>query len=313
MTVKDSFPLFTVFTPTFNRARTLHRVYDSLCAQSFDDFEWLIIDDGSTDDTGEMVNKWISEADFQIRYFWQENQGKHIAFNHGVQEARGALFLPLDSDDGCLPNALERFKFHWDNLSAAEQQAFSAVTALCMEENGQVVGSKFPRDIFDSDSLEIQYKYRIKGEKWGFHRTEVLRCFPFPAIPGVEYMPEGMVWSAIARRYKTRFVNDVLRIYYQNGEQQGCEQLTQPSSAGKHAVSSMRWHRFVLNEQLDWFRYDPTRFLISAIHYSRFSFHAQEGIFDQIRKLKRPLGIMLYLICLPIGWLAYMHDAEKKC
>src|SRR5687767_5062754 len=207
---------FTVFTPTYNRAHTLERVYASLDAQSFRDFEWLIVDDGSTDDTRSLVERWRQQARFPIRYLWQENSGKHVAFNVAVREARGELFLPFDSDDGCVPHALECFRRHWESIPGDRRARFSAVTALCKDQHGNLVGSKFPYAVTDSNSLEIHYRFHVTGEKWGFHRTEVLRQYPFPEIRAT-HVPESVVWGKIALRYSTRFVNDVLRIYYIGG------------------------------------------------------------------------------------------------
>jgi glycosyltransferase involved in cell wall biosynthesis len=202
---------FTVFTPTFNRAHSLPLVYKSLKNQTFRDFEWLIVDDGSTDNTKELVEQWEKEADFPICYFYQENQGKHIAFNWGVKLARGELFLPLDSDDQCVPEALERFWFHWNNIPEHLRDVFSGVTCLCRDENGNIVGDKFPKDVMDSDELEIAHKYKVRLEKWGFHRTDVLKEFPFPEPPQVGLIPESIVWNAIALHYKKRFINEALR------------------------------------------------------------------------------------------------------
>lgn len=184
---------FTVFTPTYNRAHTLSRVHDSLRAQTFREFEWLIVDDGSTDGTGELVQKWSAEADYPIRYIWQENRGKHIAFNRAAAEARGELFLVLDSDDACVPEALERFHRHWRSIPLQERPRFSALTALCVDRHGNLIGTAFPQDVLDSDSIGIRYRHKLKGEKWGFHRTEVMRRFPFPE--GIErtYVLEGIV------------------------------------------------------------------------------------------------------------------------
>src|SRR5690242_10850122 len=109
-------PLFTVFTPTYNRAHTLHRVFDSLRAQTIRDFEWLVIDDGSVDGTSEQISEWTNTVDFPIRYFKQKNSGKHIAHNLAAREARGQFFLPLDSDDACMPDALERLSYHWNSI-----------------------------------------------------------------------------------------------------------------------------------------------------------------------------------------------------
>ena len=184
-------PLYTVFTPTFNRAHTLRRVYDSLCRQTFRDFEWLIVDDGSTDRTRGLVETWKSEAPFPIRYVYQHNQGKLVAFNHGVRLAEGQLFLPLDSDDELLPEGLAKLTASW--LSCAERDQFCGVTGLCLDQKGGVVGSIFPRSPLDSNALEAIYRFRIKGEKQGFIRTLVLREFPFPEISGVKYIPESIV------------------------------------------------------------------------------------------------------------------------
>src|SRR5581483_7740515 len=137
---------FTVFTATYNRAYTLPRVYHSLCSQTFRDFEWLIVDDGSTDNTPELISQWQNAGNLPIRYLRQENRGRHVAFNRGVREAQGALFLNCDSDDACVPHALERFMYHWENIPLTERDGFSAVTALCMDTDGKIMGDKFPRD-----------------------------------------------------------------------------------------------------------------------------------------------------------------------
>src|SRR5437764_8622953 len=114
-------PLFTVFTPTYNRAHTIKRVFDSLSAQTLREFEWLVVDDGSTDKTSELIAAWAKAVDFPIRYFRQEHSGKHIAYNLAVRAARGQFFLTLDSDDGCVPHALERIAYHWNMIPACDR------------------------------------------------------------------------------------------------------------------------------------------------------------------------------------------------
>src|SRR5439155_17624599 len=137
-------------------------------------------DDGSTDNTSELVEEWRAAAKFPIRYYSQENGGKHVAFNRAVALAQGDFFLTLDSDDECVPHALERFLSLWKSISESEREKFSAVTCLCVDQNGAVVGDRFPADIMDSNPLELRFKYRVRGEKWGFQRTDVLRKFPYP-------------------------------------------------------------------------------------------------------------------------------------
>ncbi len=207
-------PVFTVFTPTYNRAHTLPRVYECLCLQTFKDFEWLIVDDGSTDNTAELVSVWIKTKLIKIIYITQCNQGKHVAFNLGVKSANGKLFIPLDSDDTCIPQALERFHQRWDSIPKESRQTFTGVTCLCKDEQGVIVGGPLPVDVIDGSFTETIIKLNRQGEMWGFHRTDILREFPFPVYAGEKFVPEGLVWNRISKKYKTRFINEALRDYY---------------------------------------------------------------------------------------------------
>lgn len=295
---------FTVFTPTYDRVHTLPRVYHSLQVQTYRDFEWLIVDDGSTDNTEEVVRGWQQQADFPIRYFWQPNRGKHVAFNHGVTQARGELFLTLDSDDACVPEALARFVHHWEAIPASRRQQFSAVTAHCMYQDGRLVGTSFPHDITDSDSLEIVYRFKVRGEKWGFHRTDVLKQYPFPELE-MTYMPEGVIWGKIARRFKTRFVNEALRIYYTD---QPSLTRGEGRNAGRGALGGRFQHLTILNEATDYLLYSPVEFYRSGVHYVRFSLHSGLGLRQQLTDVRSTHGRLLCAAALPVGIAVYLRD-----
>lgn len=198
---------FTVLTPTYNRAHVLGRVYESLCAQSLRDFEWVIVDDGSMDGTKDLVASW--KADFPIRYCWKPNGGKHTAMNLGVREARGEFVLFFDSDDRCTPNALERFDYHWRQIPDASK--FANLSCLCRTPEGQVIGKPYPADSVDAFTFADQLRYRSSGERWGINRADVLRQYPWPE--GELFVPEGLVWDRISRKYAARFINEALRIY----------------------------------------------------------------------------------------------------
>lgn len=301
---------FTVFTPTYNRAHTLSRVYSSLVHQTFRSFEWLVVDDGSSDDTKSQIQDWINEADFEIRYIFQENQGKHIAFNTGVQAAKGELFLPLDSDDAALPTTLEIFSKTWESIPLGLRSNFSGVTGICVDEQGQVVGDLFPQSPFDSESAEILYKYKVSGEKWGFQRTDILKNFSFPVIAGENFVPEGIVWAAIGRRYKTRYINDPVRVYFMDSGVGN--RLTAIRNPASHAEGHALWHQTKLNEEICWFFYAPMEFIRSAVHYSRFSYHAGYRIERQISKLKWP-GKLLWLVTFLPGALVFSYDRFRLC
>ena len=296
-------PLFTVFTPTFNRASKLERPFLSLQAQIYHNFEWLIVDDGSTDDTEAVVRDLIAKANFTTRYFRQDNSGKHIAFNRAVQEARGELFVCLDSDDECLPDALEKFVSCWQSIPGSDKDNFSGVAGMCIDQNGDLVGTKFPKDILDSDSMEIRYRYRVKGEKWGFLRTAVLIQFPFPTDLRRTCLPESVVWNAIARHYKTRFINEVLRVYWIEGDS-----LIHGQPVWKNAQGAVVKHQRILNTELDWFKWAPSAFFRSAIHYVRFSAHLQISAGRQWITLTKPVAKLLWLIMLPVGYCIYLGD-----
>ncbi|WP_053764832.1 glycosyltransferase family 2 protein [Leptospirillum ferriphilum] len=300
--------LFTVFTSAYNREKKIPRVYESMKSQTFRDFEWLIVDDGSVDNTRELVEKWQKEADFPIRYFWKENGGHHSAFNLGVQKAQGTLFLQLDSDDACFPNALEVFANTWNNLPAPKEQ-YAGITGLCVDQDGALIGDLYPRDIMDSTSLEMHYRFHVKGEKWGFTRTDLLRSHPFPIVEGVKWFPPNVVWYAIGRKYKTRYINQKLRTYYMETAQKSDQAAYFPVKKVAPGISYL--HRTVLNEDIDKFSYSPKDFLRFAVHYGRFSLHAGRSFGTQYRELNNGLARTLWFLGLPLGMGLYIKDQSK--
>jgi len=298
---------FTIFTPTYNRAGLLPRVYESLKAQTYRDFEWLIVDDGSTDSTPALVDGWSRENPFPIRYVWKSNGGKHTAYNRAAQEARGELLLTVDSDDAPLPTALALLAGHWadiQSLPPAEAARFSGVTGLVQDQFGNLIGDRFPRDVIDSDSNEMLYRFKNIGDKFGFHRTAVFRDFPFPELENRSFVPESVVWNAIGRTYKTRFVNDLLHVAWLHDGQR----LTNTRFAPKAAPGQALWHREVLNTNLRYFRYSPAKFIKSSVHFTRFSLHAGDSFLTQAKHLNGAAARALWMGAAPLGWLVYQRD-----
>ena len=294
---------FTVFTPTYNRAHTLPRVWNSLRQQTFRDFEWLIVDDGSADNTRELVSSWSAVADFPIRYFWQRNAHKKVASNLGVREARGQLVLTLDSDDECVPNALERLWWHWLNIPEAERRNFFSVTGLCADPSGKVVGSRFPcSEWLDSDAIEVFHRWHAYGEKWGFQRTDIMRAFPFPEdVEG--YVPEGVAWSRISLRYKTRFVNEVFRIYHPSPD--GITGKREPEA--RAAPGNVEWMSCIFRNEWPYFRYNRAWFIKNAVNFSRFHLHCRMNPLVNAFAFS-PSATVLILGLFPLGCLAYGLD-----
>lgn len=298
---------FTVYTGTRNRAHTLQRPFDSLCAQTFRDFEWLVVDNESTDGTEDLIADWQAEAAFPIRYIRHANRGHHGSSNRAVEEARGRFFVTLDSDDGAVPEALERFKAIWDGIPEEQRHRYSAVTALCRQPDGTPVGDAFPASPFDSNPSEVRYRYRVMGERWGFHRTDVMRVYPYPTIPGyVGMMSSHLVWGTIGRHYLTRYVNEYLGIV----DFSGSDTLTKgtPRDPTRNALGEMLEARAVIDHQLRYFRYAPRDFYLKAAKYSRSAFFAGEGLAAQVHGLTRAPARLLWLAAMPLGGTVYLVE-----
>jgi glycosyltransferase involved in cell wall biosynthesis len=295
---------FTVFTPTFNRGRVLHRAYESLRGQTFRDFEWLVVDNASTDGTEELIARWMAEADFSIRYLRNEaNIGRQGSWARAIAEARGELFTELRSADGLVPNALERLIHHWESIPARERPRYSAVSALAMDEHGKLVGTRFPADVLDSDSIELRLRHKVRGDKWGFQRTDVLRQQHIAQIPGyVGAIAEAIVWRSIARQYRTRYVNELLRIYWQD-QPPG---LSRPTVGWTNAPGRVVEAEDRLNHDLGWLPTAPFTFYREAVAYVCSSLHAGRGLRGQIHALKPTPARVLWLAGLVPGVAAYL-------
>jgi glycosyltransferase involved in cell wall biosynthesis len=302
-------PTFTVFTPTYNRAHTLRRPFESLLRQTRNDFEWLVVDDGSTDGTEGLIRGWESAAGFPVRYLRQDNRGKHQATNRAVKEARGALFATLDSDDACEPDALQSLLAHWHGIPASRRDRFSGVIGRCRYPSGRPVGRPLPEPVLDTSLLDLRYRLGIRDERWGFTRTELLLAFPFPDITGRGYLPEGLVWDRIALRYSTRFVDDIVRVYH---FAPGASSLGTPDEPERLAWGNALHQEMVLNEQLRWFPEAPVEITRAAVHFVRFSLHLGRGPAEQRGRLSTVGARALWLAAFPAGWALYRADRRVR-
>ncbi|PNQ73032.1 glycosyltransferase family 2 protein [Hanstruepera neustonica] len=208
---------FTVFTPVYNRADTIKRVFDSLNAQTYRDFELLIINDGSTDNSHDVIEDLIKSCDFPVRYVNnKENKHKMACLLQGVQLANGKFFLTFDSDDECTENALEAFKNTYDAIPDNQKESVCSLTCLCQDQFGNLVGEKFDTDLFYSSTFGNMLMDRFKSEKWGFTKTDVLKGISVNEFLFAKgYIPEGVIWNLFSKEnYKTLYFNEILRIYY---------------------------------------------------------------------------------------------------
>ena len=197
--------LLTIFTPTFNRAHTLVRLYEGLLKQTEKVFEWLIVDDGSTDGTKNLVEGFIQERKLNIRYFYQENQGKHIAINKGVSEARGNYFLTIDSDDYLLENAVEVCEKLISEIDSKKD--FAGFTYIHFQEGTPYKTENYGKKRWTQHE---NYQWEFYGEMAFCYKTEILKKFPFPQFPGEKFCPESLIHHRIGNNFTILYTDYVL-------------------------------------------------------------------------------------------------------
>jgi glycosyltransferase involved in cell wall biosynthesis len=294
---------FTIFTPTYNRANILQRVYQSLLNQSYKDFEWLIIDDGSTDDTKSIIDEFINENKINIRYYYQENAHKFFSLLKAFKLADGFFFVPLDSDDECLPQTLDFFSSEYDSIEENTKSTIAGINCLCMDQFGKTIGDNFPQDKMISDNEEMVITKGIRGEKWGCIKTDILKNYSFPnEYFNNGYIPEGLIWYRIANDgYKTLYRNVALRIYYINENKSS---IMEESSVNfiKNSFGAVEEAKYALNKHMDLFWNNPLYFIKKAIIYSNFCTLRNISFLKQYKMLQFK-GKLLFLMTLPISIL----------
>lgn len=201
-------PTLTVFTPTFNRAYTLHLCYQSLVRQTSKDFMWLIIDDGSTDNTMELVGKWIAENKIPIKYIYQNNQGMHGAHNTAYELIETELNVCIDSDDYLADDAVERIVTFWEEFGS---ELYAGIVGLDATIDGEVIGTRLPNQLRASKLSDLYCKYKVKGDKKLVYRSDLTRKYPpYPLFPGEKYGPLSYKYILIDQECPLLIMNEVL-------------------------------------------------------------------------------------------------------
>lgn len=197
--------MLTILTPTFNRAHTLPRLYASLLRQDSNDFEWLVIDDGSTDNTRELIESYIKEGKVNIRYYYKENGGKHRALNFGVPKAKGEFITILDSDDLMVDGIVEKI-ISLSKLSLNDEKS-CGISGLKLTFDGKPMGTGINAPFLICSCIALRQKYNFSGEFAEVFKTSIFKNFIFPEFDGEKFLSEGGVLYKIAQSYHLTYYN----------------------------------------------------------------------------------------------------------
>ncbi len=290
----------TIFTPTYNRAHTLVRTYQSLCHQTCKDFEWLIIDDGSIDNTSDIVKIWITEADFKIKYIYQENQGMHGAHNTAYKNITTELNTCIDSDDYMPEDAVENIIMFWRKHKCEKYAGF---VGLDINTMGNIIGSKFTTTEI---TLTEFYDKGGKGDKKIVYRTDIIKQYPeYPVFDGEKYVSLASKYFLIDQDYKLLTLNIPLVVveYQDDGSSRNMySQYFRNPQGFIYDRKLVLSHKLTIRKELKY-----------CIHYisSKIIANEQKSILkDSPRKfttfLMIPFGYLLYF------YLKINYHNEKK-
>ena len=278
----------TIFTPAYNRAHTLPRTYESLCAQDCKDFIWLIVDDGSTDNTSKLVKEWKGkENGFEIQYIYKENGGMHTAHNTAYENIHTELNVCIDSDDRMPLGAVGKIKKTWELI---RNSGYAGIIGLDSDFDGNIIGKGFPNGVIDT-TLGGYYAAGGAGDKKLVYRTDVINSVPeYPVFPGEKYVGLAYKYTLIDQKFRLFVLNEILcEVEYQSDGSS--------KTMWKQYLKNPRGFAFLRKIAMQY----PTskkRLIRDCIHYCSSSQIAKNKSY--IRESPKKF---LTVLCTPMGWL----------
>lgn len=289
-------PFLTIFTPAYNRAHTLPRTYESLLSQDCKDFIWLVVDDGSQDNTAELVRQWQAQDNgFEIQYIYKENGGMHTAHNTAYENIHTELNTCIDSDDRLASGAVNKIKAAWEQM---RDRGYAGLIALDSDFQGHIIGKGFPDNLKET-TLGGYYAQGGSGDKKLIYRTDVITSVPpYPVFKGEKYVGLVYKYTLIDQKYKLGVLNDVIcEVEYQADGSSG--------TMWKQYLKNPKGFAFLRKTAMVY----PTntkRLIIDCIHYCSSSQIAQNRNF--IKESPRKL---LTILCIPFGWVLTAYIKKK--
>lgn len=282
--------MITIFTPTYNRKNYLKKLYGSLICQTNKNFEWLIVDDGSIDDTEGFISELSKQNKIKITYFNQNNQGKHIAINKGLELATTEYFFIVDSDDMLTPDGIETIYKNIHFIANDEKKCGLIFNRIY--ENGQTIGGANNYDTITCSLFDLKFKYHLNSDKAEIFKTKILKQFLFPQFQGEKFAPEALVMFRMSGPYSIVYINKGIYIgeYLEGGL---TSNITKIRMRSPKATTLYYYEQFERTQNF----YEKMK---SAINFYRFRFNNYRSI-----KLSLP---GFYILTKPIGWLFFLKD-----
>lgn len=282
----------TIFTPTFNRAYCLINLYNSLCIQTCNDFEWLIIDDGSTDGTEKLVESWIKEEKVHIRYMWKKNGGMHTGHNVALDNIHTDLNVCIDSDDYMTETAVNDILIHW-NLYGNDD--FAGILALDAYSDGKIVSSKkFPEGVHSGKYCRLKTDYGLIGDIKFIYKTSIIKKYPkYPVFENENFTPLGYIYRLIDQDFDMLFLNKVVCIveYMEDGSTKNIikQYFNNPNGFRYSRLVTMKYS-YSLRDKI----MQSSHFIAESIISKKFNlFKGNEE--KLITFFSIPMGILMYL------------------
>lgn len=280
----------TVFTPTYNRAYLLPRLYESLCRQSSQDFIWLVIDDGSTDNTKELIEKWKLEDKIEIQYHYKENGGMHTGHNAAYRLIKTELNVCIDSDDYMPDDAIEKIMKEWNNI--ADKSNIAGIIGLDADKNGEIIGTKIPENLTKGSLMDLYNKHKVKGDKKLVLRTDIVRKYPeYPEYEGEKLVPLGILYMMIGHDYDFVYKNEVYCIVEYQAEGSSASILRQYKQSPKGFAYARKIHIKYADNLKD--KLKAYLHLISSALFAKDISLAFKGVNPLFSILAFPFGVLL--------------------
>lgn len=288
--------LLTIFTPTYNRAHTLPCTYESMCQQNCKDFIWLIVDDGSQDNTAELVRQWQSRDNgFEIRYLYKKNGGMHTAHNTAYAHIDTELNTCIDSDDKLAPGAVRMILEKWEQV---REQGYAGIIGLDADFDNNVIGAGFPDGLTETTVIGY-YAAGGSGDKKLVYRTDIINQHPaYPVFEGEKYVSLSYKYRLIDQNYKMAVLDEIL-----------CNVEYQPDGSSrtmwkqylKNPKGFAFWRKVCMEHPIS-----KKRMVVDCIHYCSSSFLSGNRHFVG----ESPQRI-LTVLCAPVGFLLSVITKKK--